>query len=265
MIALIAGEGSMPSRVIEGIHAAGQKVLLLAIEGCTEKELEKSADQTVWLHVTQLGKAIKTCLGYQVKEVVMAGRIHHKEIFKISLFRLDWKAFRLWLSLKDRRADTLLRGIADVFQKSGITLLSVLPFLKKYVAKEGKLTHKAPSPALWKEIEFGSEIAKEIGRLDIGQTVVVKNLSVVAVEAMEGTDQCIERAASLAGEGIVVVKMAKPSQDERFDLPVIGKNTIEKLIKCKAAALAVQREKTLILDPEVISFANNAGFIIVSV
>ncbi|MDR3623785.1 MAG: UDP-2,3-diacylglucosamine diphosphatase LpxI [Chlamydiales bacterium] len=264
-IALLAGEGKMPFLVLEGIRAAGRRVLLLAIHGSAEDRLISLADYSVSLYVTELGKAIQTCLKHGVKELVMVGRVHHKNIFSVSLFKLDWTAFCFWWKLKDRRADSLLKGIADLFFARGITLMNSVKYLQSHLAKEGVLTDKKPSSSLWQDIHFGSKLAKEIGRLDIGQAVVVKQGSVVAVEAMEGTDQCIERAGLLAGPGCVVVKMAKPNQDMRFDVPVVGINTIEKLIKVKAAALAIEAGTTVILDPEAIEVANKHGIIIVSI
>lgn len=263
-IALLAGEGKMPFCVFEGIQSSGRKVLLLAIRGVTSPLLIAQAEHCVLLYVTELGKALHACLKYGVSELVMVGRVHHKNIFSVSLLKLDWTAFCFWWKLKDKRADSLLKGIADLFALRGITLMSSVKYLQNYLAKEGVLSHKKPSTAILNDIYFGLKLAKEIGRLDIGQTVVVKNTSVVAVEAMEGTDQCIERAGILAGPGCVVVKMAKPEQDMRFDVPVIGVNTIEKLVKIKAAAIAIEAHRTVILDSETIELANKHGIIIVS-
>lgn len=264
-IALLAGEGSMPEKVMEGIHASGRRVLLLALQGVTAPYLITQADEHVVLYITELGKAIKTCLKHRVKELIMVGRVHHKNIFSISLLKLDWTAFCFWLKQRDKRADTLLNNLSLLFSSHGITLMSSVKYLKKYLAKEGVLTQKTPSPKEWSDIEFGMHLAKEMGRLDIGQTVVVKNGAVVAVEAMEGTDLCIERAGSIAGDNCVVVKMAKPNQDMRFDVPVVGLNTIEKLIKIKAKVLAIEADKTVIIDDDVIELANKHGISVVSV
>ena len=263
-IALIGGEGKMPRLIIEGIHASGRKVLLLAIKGITPFDLAKHADETVWLHLTQLGKAINECCQRQVNEITMAGRVHHKEVFSLSLLRMDWTALNLWWNMSDWRTDTILTSIADTFKKRGITLINSIRYLRSYLAKEGVLTHKLPNKKNIADIRFGLKIAKEMGRLDIGQTVVIKNKTVVAIEAMEGTDQCLERAGEVAGTGCVVVKMAKPNQDMRFDVPIIGVNTIEKLAKIGASALAIEAYSTLIIDKQTISAADQMGIALVS-
>lgn len=254
----------MPRLIIEGIHASGRKVLLLAIKGITPLDLAKHADETVWLHLTQLGKAINECCQRKVNEITMAGRVHHKEVFSLSLLRMDWTALNLWWNMSDWRADTILRSIADTFKNKGITLINSIRYLGSYLAKEGVLTHKHPSKQNMADIHFGLKIAKEMGRLDIGQTVVIKNKTVVAIEAMEGTDLCLERAGELAGTGCVVVKMAKPDQDMRFDVPIIGINTIEKLAKIGASALAIEAHCTLIIDKQTISAADQMGIALIS-
>lgn len=263
-IALLAGEGEVPLRVFEELKFAKKKVLLLAIKGLTAPALVEKADLVVPLHYTQLGKAISACKKYGAKELIMVGRVHHTRIFSISLIKLDWLALKFWFKLKDKRADSILGALASTFATHGITLLSSVKYLERFIAKEGILTSKAPSSQIWDDIQFASKLAKEIGRLDIGQTVVVKNGSIVAVEAMEGTDLCLQRAGEIAGPGCVVVKMAKPQQDMRFDVPVIGLNTIEKLIKIKAAALAIEAGKTIVLDKEIKTLADANDLIIVS-
>jgi DUF1009 family protein len=263
-IALFAGEGHMPIRVFEELKREKKKVLLIAIDTITPKSLIDEADFVVKISLYQIGKAIKVCKKYGVRELVMVGRIHHSKIFSISLFKLDLTTLRLWLSLKDKRADTILKAIADLLAKMGISLISSIKYLMRFVPKEGILTKKKPSKSQWDDIFFGAKLAKDLGRLDIGQTVVVKKMSVVAVEAMEGTDGCIERAGQLAGSSLVVVKMSKPKQDMRFDVPVIGLNTIQKLIKIKASVLAVESEKSVILDPKALELANENDLIIVA-
>lgn len=254
----------MPRLIIEGIHASGRKVLLLAIKGITPFDLAKHADETVWLHLTQLGKAINECCQRNVDEITMAGRVQHKEVFSLSLLRMDWTALNLWWNMSDWRADTILTSIADAFKKKGITLINSIRYLTSYLAKEGVLTHKLPNKKSIADVRFGLKIAKEMGRLDIGQTVVIKNKTVVAIEAMEGTDQCLERAGEVAGTGCVVVKMAKPDQDMRFDVPIVGVNTIEKLAKIGASALAIEAHRTLIIDKQTISAADQMGIALIS-
>lgn len=263
-IAIFAGEGLMPIKVINGIHEAGKKVLLIGMKGVTPPNLTKVADYTTWGYLTQLGKAVKTCKQYGVKEVILAGRVRHTKIFSLSLLKMDWTTLTGWLKLKDKRADSIFHGIVEIFAKNGIKVMSSVHFLGKYLAKKGVLTEKKPTKKILEDILFGKDLACEIGKLDIGQTVVVKNKTVVAVEAMEGTDLCLERAGQIAGEGCVIIKMPKPKQDMRFDVPVIGVNTIEKLAKIKAPVLAIGADKTLLIDENTIEVANKLGIIIIA-
>lgn len=263
-VALIAGQGEMPVKIIEELHASGKKVLLIAIKGITPPHLASIADQVVWGRITKLGKARDACLKHKADSAVMAGLIKHNNIFSLSLFAMDFVTLKAFLSLKDLRADTICKKVIEVFAKKGISFMSTTQVLKRYLASSGVLTEKKPSKKVLEDIEFGVKLAKELGRLDIGQTIVVKNKSIVALEAMEGTDQCLQRAGDIAGSDCVVVKMAKPKQDMRFDVPVIGKNTIEKLAKIKAAAIAIESDKTLIIDEDVLALANHHGIAIIS-
>lgn len=264
-VALIAGQGVMPIKLIEEIHLSGKKVLLLGIEGVTPKSLEEQVDLFYWAKITQLGKARRLCQKHQVKEAVMAGLIRHNEVFNLSYLLIDWLTIRaLWL-MPDYRANSICKTIIKIFQEKGIHFVSTTKLLSRYLAPKGFLTRKKPSKKISEDIEFGIKIARELGRLDIGQTVVIKNKSIVALEAMEGTDQCIQRAGDVAGPGCVVVKLPKPNQDNRFDVPVIGRNTIEKLAKIKASALAIAANETLIIDDEVIELASALNVMLLSV
>lgn len=264
LVALLGGEGKMPRLIIDGIHAEGLRVFLLAIKDVTSPSLAKHADETVWLHITQLGKAIKECKKRRIKEITMAGRVRHSTVFSLSLLRMDLTAIKTWWQMTDWRADTILKSIAAAFAKKGITLINSVRYLRPYLAHRGVLTHRRPPSNCLKDIDFGIQIAKEIGRLDIGQTVVVKNRSIVAIEAMEGTDQCLERAGKIAGTGCIVIKMPKPNQDMRFDVPIVGVNTIEKLAKIGATALVIESDRTLIIDKHTISAADQMGIAIIS-
>lgn len=263
-VALIAGQGAMPIKIIQELKASGKKVLLLGIKGITPESLTDTVDRAVWGGITRLGKARSACIKYDVKEVVMAGLIRHNNVFSLSFLRMDLVTLKAFLSLKDLRADTICIKVIEIFQKKGISFINTTQVLKRYLASEGVLTSKKPSKKILENVEFGLSLAKELGRLDIGQCLVVKNKSVVAVEAMEGTDQCIQRAGDIAGKGCIVIKLSKPMQDTRFDVPVIGKNTIEKLVKIKAEAIAIEADKTLIIDDEVIELANQNGIVILS-
>lgn len=264
-VALIAGSGAMPMKVMEEIRASGKKVLLLEIKNVTPQELGAFADKVVWGPLTRIGKARAACQKHQVKEIVMAGLIKHNNIFSLSLLNMDFLTLKMFINLPDLRADTICKRVIGLFENKGILFLPTTQVLKKYLASEGLLTNKKPSKLILEDIVFGVKLAKELGRLDIGQCVVVKNKSVVALEAMEGTDQCLQRSGDIAGSGCVVVKLAKPQQDMRFDVPVIGKNTIEKLVKIKAVAIAIEAHKTFIIDEDVIDYANQHGIIILAV
>ncbi len=174
-IALIGGEGVMPQLIIDEIHNTNRKVFLLGMHGSTSHDLAAAADDVVWLHITQLGKAIKECLKRNITEIIMAGRVQHKVVFSLSLFKMDWTTLKLWWNLPDKRTDTILHHIANLLEEKGITLLSSVKFLKSYLAKEGLLNKCRPSKKVMEDITFGTLLAKEIGRLDIGQTVIVKN------------------------------------------------------------------------------------------
>ena len=265
MIALLGGEGIMPKLVIDNIHSCGKKVFLIAIKESTPMQLTYVADDVVWLSITHVGKAIKECVKRHIHEIVMAGRIDHNRIFSLSLLNMDLTTLKLWWNLPDLRTDNLLKAIAEAFLKKGIIVLDSAKFLKKYLAKEGTLTKVKPSKKIMDNIFFGIKIAKELGRIDIGQTVVIKNKSIVAIEAMEGTDHCLQRAGDIAGEGCIAIKMPKPNQDMRFDVPVIGKNTIQKLGKIKALGIVIETGKTLLIDPDIIDEANRLGIFIISI
>lgn len=261
IVALLAGEGALPLRVLEGIKAAGAQVLLLGVKGSCSHELVDQADYAEMLYPTELGKALRLCQKFGVEEIVFAGRIQHKKIYNLPWIRADFTTIKLWYSLKDKRADTMIRAVCDFFEKAAIKVAPLTKYLTSYLAKEGS-TRKL-SAAEEADVQLGVLAARGLGALDVGQTAIVKKGAVVALEAMEGTDACIERAAALAGEGLVVVKMAKPSQDMRFDLPVIGKNTMEKLIKVKARVLAVESSKTVIVDKETQEMAQKHGIALV--
>jgi len=253
----------MPKRVLEGTRDAGRPTFLIAVEEITSPDLADMADEVMWVRHLKLGKLRKECTRRGIKEMMMAGRVDHSRIF--SLANLDLEALRLVKGLPDMRPDTVLRSFANLVSGWGVTLISSVTYLQKYLAKEGVLTSKKVSKEVQQEIEFGARIAKEIGRLDVGQTVVVKKRAIVAVEAMEGTDRCLERAGEIAGKGCVVVKMPKPDQDMRFDVPVIGVNTIEKLAKIGAEAIAIGAGRTLMIDLNTLEVANRLGVSVVAI
>jgi len=254
----------MPRLIIEELHSRGIKVFLLAIKGITSQPLIDLADESVVIHITQIGKAIKCCLSRKIDELIMAGRVRHDTIYKLSLMKMDWTTVKLWMSMKDKRTDTILSAIAKAFEEKGVAVIESTKYLQKYLVKRGTLTKKKVSEKILRDIELGREVAYKLGEVDVGQTVVIKEGAVVAVEAMEGTDRCLDRAFEVGGEGAIVVKCSKLNQDMRFDVPTIGKNTIEKLIKIKASALALEAEKTLLVDEDAVALADNHGVAIIA-
>jgi UDP-2,3-diacylglucosamine hydrolase len=247
-VALLAGEGVMPQLILEEAKACGVPVFLLAIKGVASPVLPSLASETKWLSLTQLGTAIKECVKRDITEITLAGRVKHASVFSFSFLKTDWTTFSTLIHLSDWRTDSLLKGVADLFEKKEVHMVSSVKYLKKFLASLSKKTKREPSEKDLKTIHLGIEAAKTLGKLDIGQTVVVKDGMIVAVEGMEGTDKCLERAEELVGKGVIVIKLAKPNQDMRFDVPTIGRNTLDKLIKIKAKGIVLESDKTLILD-----------------
>lgn len=247
-IGLIAGDGNFPIILSNGLREKGKKVIAVGLENITSPALENSVESLHWIKVGQLGRLIKIFKKEGINRVVMAGKVSKTFMFKD--IRPDLRAISLYLKLKDRKDDTLLLGIVSELEKEGIKVEEPTRYVPHLLAEKGVITKRKPKKVELKDIEFGWPIAKEMGRLDIGQTVVVKERAVLAVEAIEGTDAAIRRAGELGRGGIVVIKVAKPKQDMRFDAPVIGLNTIRTLKEAKAAAMAVEAGKTILLEKE---------------
>lgn len=278
-LGLIAGNGRFPFLILDAARAAGRPVVVAAIKEETEAEIEERAAKddgiTVhWLSLGELSKLIETFHKEDVHQAVMAGQVKHKQIF--SAIRPDWRLAKLLFSLRTRSTDMLLGAVAKVLGDEGIELISSTALLEPLLAKEGTLTERAPSEQERKNIEYGLGVARGVAGFDIGQTVVVAAQACVAVEAMEGTDATIARAGALMGslEGtastleraLTVVKVAKPNQDMRFDVPVIGLRTLESMIAAGASCLSVEAGRTLLFDREaILARAREAGIAIVAV
>lgn len=248
-LGLIAGSGDFPLLVAKSAKAQGVKdIVAVGFRSQTDPGLSALVGHLHYIGVGQLGKLIDIFKKSQVRHVVMAGKLQHKLIFKD--LRFDMKMLALIARLKDRRADSILGGIVGEIEKDGLELMDSTRFLKEDLAQEGVIGRTQPSKSQWEDIAFGHKIAWELARLDIGQTVAVKDKAVVALEGFEGTDEMILRAGRLAGKGVVVVKVCKPKQDMRFDVPVIGRKTLETMALAEASVLAVTAGKTLILDRE---------------
>jgi UDP-2,3-diacylglucosamine hydrolase len=257
-IGLIAGNGDFPQLTAAAARRQGLSVVAVAFPEETRPALAGRVDEIHWQHIGELGKLIKTFQRAGVRRAVMAGQIRHKRLF--ANLKVDWHAVTLLAGLKDKRADSILRAVADSLAKQGIRLESPLPLLAEHMAKPGVLTRRRPTAAEAKDVAFGHRLAKHVAGADIGQTVVVKNQAVLAVEAMEGTDACILRAGQFTRSGgTVVVKVTKPGQDLRFDMPVIGPRTIRSMIKAGASVLAFDAAATLLLQKDlVLSLANRS-------
>jgi hypothetical protein len=263
-IGIIAGSGQFPKLFAEAAKKAGREVVIVAHQGESWPELENIADRFCWVKLGQLGRIISFFREHGVAEAVFLGAITKTRIFKDVW--PDLKGLTLWNKIDIRQDDAILRAVAEVLEQEGIHVLESTLYLKELLFPKGVLTRKRPSPEQWEDIRFGWQIARAIGALDIGQCVVVRDRTVLAVEAIEGTDAAITRGGALGKEKAVVVKVKKPKQDFRFDLPAIGGKTIETMSAVKSAVLAVETGQALLFDPEaVIDMANRAGIVVVGV
>lgn len=263
-LGLIAGNGKFPLLFAAEAKREGYQIIAVAHRGETLEQIEAVVGDVTWIYVGQLGKIIRTFQRAGVSEAVMAGGIRKVKLF--GNFRPDLRGGRFLAQLKGRDDDALLRGVADELAGEGIKILESTLCLPDLIAREGVLTRRTPSGSQWDDIRLGLAAAKEIGRLGIGQTVVVKNRVVVAVEAVEGTDAAIQRGGVLAKSGCVVVKVSKPGQDLRFDVPAIGVDTIKNIREVGGAVLAVEADKTIILEKEtVLRDAEASGIAVVAV
>ncbi len=247
-LGLIAGNGKFPLIFAEEAKREGYAVVVVAHRGETLAEIENIVDDVTWISVGQLGKMIEAFRRAGVAEAVMAGGVRKVKLF--GNFWPDLRGARFLARLKSREDDALLRGVADELAIEGITILPSTLCLSTIVPVAGVLTRREPEAREWEDIRLGFRTAKEVGRLGIGQTVIVKHRVVVAVEAVEGTDAAIERAGALAKSGFVVVKVSKPQQDLRFDVPAVGVETIENMKHAGGTVLAVEAEKTILLEKE---------------
>jgi UDP-2,3-diacylglucosamine hydrolase len=265
-LGLIAGNGRFPFLVLDAARGAGHAVTIVALKEETFPELEEAAARPPaavlhWISLGQLGACIDLLKSAGVTQAVMAGQVKHTKLFDI---RPDWTLGRVLMRLAARNTDSIISGIADVLRDNGIELLHSTAFLGPLMAGEGVLTTRAPSEAECADLTFGYHVADAIAGLDIGQTIAVRSAAVVAVEAMEGTDAVIARAGQLAGAGVCIVKVAKPNQDMRFDVPVVGVSTIGAMKAAGARVLSVDAGKTLMIDGDaIVAAANEAGIAIV--
>ncbi len=259
---LIAGNGRFPFLVLEGARSQGIEMAVIAVKEEASPELEKIAKRLHWVSLGELSKTIELLQQEGVTQAVMAGQVKHNKIF--SAIRPDWKLAKLLFSLPRKNTNALIGAVARVLEGEGIRLVDSTIFLKPLVPEPGVLTRRAPNEHEAEDIAYGIGVARQIAGMDIGQTVVISDRACVAVEAMEGTDETIARAARIAGgKPLVVVKVSKPGQDMRFDVPVVGLPTIEQMKTAGATALAVDAGRTLLFDREkLIGLADAAGIAI---
>jgi DUF1009 family protein len=262
-IGLISGTGALPLAIASEARSRGYSVVAIGLEPLADRSLSSVVDEITWVNVGKLGEIINALKKSGCKEAVMAGKVPKTLLFKGNVTP-DLRAVKVLFSLKDRSDDAILLAISRELERDGITLRNTTDFSSQLLTPEGVLTAEKPTREEWKDIEFGWKIAKEIGRLDVGQTVVVKDRAVMAIEAIEGTDKAILRGGKLAGEGAVVIKVSKPEQDMRFDVPVVGTDTLKAMIKIHARVLAVEAGKSILMERDnMLNKASKAGISIV--
>lgn len=274
-VGIIAGWGRYPIYVAEALKAAGKQVYCLGIVGHADPVMREICDGFAPLSPGRLWTAVRFFQKYDVADATLVGKFHKKLLFKSGiLWKLlpDWYTIRTFFPMfvtrrKDTRDDTMLTAVVDAFAAQGIRMLPGTDYAPELLVKRQKLSRRGPSAAQWKDICFAWQIAKEMGRLDIGQSICVKNQSVLAVEAIEGTDECIRRAGALCtAGGFTIVKVAKPQQDMRFDVPTFGLLTLQTMAESGAKVLAVESGKTIFIDKqEVVDFADLHNIVVVSI
>ncbi|MCM8801239.1 MAG: UDP-2,3-diacylglucosamine diphosphatase LpxI [Candidatus Omnitrophica bacterium] len=264
-IGLIAGNRKFPIFVSENAKKKNYYIIAVGIKEQTLPGLRRYVDKLYWLELTEFPRLVQIFKSEGVKNIIMAGQISPYLLFDKKLSN-NAEIKIILDSIKDKKADTIFGAIAQRLKEAGLELLDSTLFVKEFLPKRGTLTKREPNFSEWEDIYFGLDLAKMIAFLDIGQTVAVKQKAILAIEALEGTDSLIRRAGRLCGGGFVVVKVSKPQQDMRFDIPVIGLNTVKNLIKSKASCLALESEKTLFLDQEEsIRLANRYDLCIIAV
>ncbi len=266
-LGLVAGSGNLPFVAAREARAQGLRVVGIGLRGETSPDLEREVDRLHWIYPGELGHLIRLLRQERVSDLLLVGKIAITRLFAdLTQVRPDLRALLFYLRLPDRRGDSILEALVDEFTREGITLHDCRRFLSSLLVRAGVLTSRAPTPEEKSDIELGRRIARAVADLKIGQTVVVRAGTVVAVESVEGTDAAIRRGGELARGGIVVVKVCRTDQDMRFDLPVVGRQTVAALEAAGATALALEAEKTLLLDrEEVLQAADRLGITLVAV
>lgn len=264
-IGLIAGNRKFPLLFAEAARNKGSSIIAIAVKGETSSRLKNLVDRIYWLKLSQFNRMLEIFKNEGVSKVVMAGQISPRKLFSKEV-KSSEELNQLFANIKNKKADTIFGAIAEKLNTSGFELINSTTFLGDFIPQKSTLTKREPDFSVWEDIYFGLHLAKAIAYLDVGQTVAVKEKAIVAVEALEGTDNLIRRAGRIARGGITVVKVSKPMQDLRFDIPVIGLNTVKNLVKAKARCLAIEAKKTLFIDREQSAkLADSKGISIVAV
>jgi UDP-2,3-diacylglucosamine hydrolase len=264
VIGLIAGNGRFPLIFAESAKREGVRVVAVAHRGETDAAIDRVADSVTWVRVGELGKMIRAFRRAGVRRAVMAGGLSKGAVFRGG--RPDVRGALFLARLRNFRDDVLLRAVAGEFESDGIEIVPSTTFLSTLVAQEGVLGRSVPKRREWADVAYGFRVAKEVGRFDVGQSVVVRGGVALAIEGMEGTDACIRRGGELGHGGAVVVKVAKPGQDLRFDVPAVGPRTIATMAEVKARVLALEADHTILLDrATLLADADRAGVAVVGV
>ncbi len=267
LLGLIAGDGDLPVEIARAARRRGRRVHGVAFHDLTRKTLEQEVDEIEWLHLGQVDALLATFHGAGIRDVVMAGKVSKRHLYApLETLRPDARAMEFLAGLRDRRDDSILSALADLLQGEGIDLRPQAEFVPRLLAGDGCLGLAAPSAEQRADVVFAWPVAKLMAGLDIGQCVVVKQGAVLAVEAIEGTDAAVRRGGALAGGGACVVKVSKPNQDPRFDMPTIGPQTLESLIDVGASLLAFEAHRTFLLRRRtLIELANAHGIVLLGV
>ena len=263
-IGLLAGVGKLPVECARAAKLLGYEVYAVALLDETDPELDEAAFECAHISIAQMGEILAYLKSKQVEKITMIGKVTKELLFSGKLVP-DATAMQLIMSLPDRKDDTIMLAFVQALARAGFTAFDQTALIHKLMPRRGTITSREPDEREKKDMEFGFRMAKEIGRLDVGQTVVVKDAAVMALEAIEGTDACIRRGGQLARGGAVVAKVAKPEQDNRFDVPTVGKATLETMVEVGATALAIEADKTLLVEREaVVKLAEEHGIAIVA-
>ena len=248
-IGLLAGKGEMPIIFADCARKRGSKVVAFAAKGIADTQLAGHVDKIYWLDFNEVGRLPLLFIINRIRNIVMLGKIPKSLFFKRD-FSKSREISALLRNTKDRMDDSMHREAARRIEKFGVRFINPADIMTDFIPKKGTYTRREPSPEEWEDIEFGRLMGKALGKLDVGQTVVVQNRAIISVEAIEGTDEAIKRAGKYSKGGLVVVKIIKPTQDPRFDIPTVGLDTIESLIEAKASVLAIEAEKTFFINKE---------------